>query len=221
MVDFRNILERGKSNYTVVFKKLSPKNNGVFKAAYNYINDSFPILEKEDIPADDVDTILSTTIGGMLFGVSETYKKFDFSDEESEIEAELDLDGEDNPYEIPDDILSKIKDLAEDVIEEELPELAKKLAEQINNSKGPNDPMIDSEELMEAFKKVLSLSSATNLMGYLLGLTASFYYNQAEELEGADERKEPLPRVKFDESGFSSSFQDEFKMEKWFDNLRK
>ena len=221
MVDFRNILERGKSNYTVVFKKLSPKNNGVFKAAYNYINDSFPILEKEDIPADDVDTILSTTIGGMLFGVSETYKKFDFSDEESEIEAELDLDGEDNPYEIPDDILSKIKDLAEDVIEEELPELAKKLAEQINNSKGPNDPMIDSEELMEAFKKVLSLSSATNLMGYLLGLTASFYYNQAEELEGADERKEPLPSVKFDESGFSSSFQDEFKMEKWFDNLRK
>tara|TARA_R100001163_G_C5067980_1_gene207600 strand:+ start:684 stop:1322 length:639 start_codon:yes stop_codon:yes gene_type:complete len=212
MVDFRNILERGKSNYTVVFNKLSPKNKGVFKAAYNYINDAFPKLENEGISADDVDTILSTTIGGMLFGVNETYKQFDFKSDPEETDKQIDLDSEENPFEVPDNILSKIKDLAGDVIREELSEMAEKIAEQLG---------ISSDEMMERFGEVLSLPSATNLMGYLLGLTASFYYNKAPEMEEADERKEPLPRVKFDESGFSSSFQDEFKMEKWFNNLRK
>jgi len=221
MVDFRSILEGGKSNYTVVLNKLSPKNKGVFKATYNYINDAFPKLENEGIPADDVDTIISTTIGGMLFGVNETYKKFDFKDNPDETDVELDLDGEDNPYEVPVGILDKIEELTKEVIEEELSEMSEKLAELINNNRGPNDPMIDSNEMMKKFGEVLSLPSATNLMGYLLGLTASFYYNKAPEMEEADERKEPLPRVKFEESGFGSSFQDEFKMEKWFNNLRK
>ena len=221
MVDFRKVLEGGKSNYTIVFNKLSPRNKGVFKAAYNYINDAFPKLENEGIPADDVDTIISTTIGGMLFGVNETYKKYDFADNPEETNKEIDLDDENNPYEVPVGILGKIEELAKEVIEEELSEMAEKLAERINNNRGPNDPMIDSEEMMEVFKEVLSLSSATNLMGYLLGLTASFYYSKASEMEEADERKEPLPRVKFDEGGFSSAFQDEFKMEKWFNNLRK
>ena len=148
----------------------------------------------------------------MLFGVNETYKQFDFKDDPEEAEEEIDLDSEENPFEVPDHILSKIKDLAEDVIKEELSEMAEKIAEQLG---------ISSNEMMEKFGEVLSLPSATNLMGYLLGLTASFYYNKAPEIEEADERKEPLPRVKFDEGGFSSSFQDEFKMEKWFDNLRK
>tara|TARA_R100001510_G_C7617598_1_gene179319 strand:+ start:512 stop:1150 length:639 start_codon:yes stop_codon:yes gene_type:complete len=212
MVDFRKILERGKSNYTVVFNKLSPRNKGVFKAAYNYINDAFPQLENEGIPADDVDTIISTTIGGMLFGVNETYRQFDFKQNPEETDEEIDLDDENNPFEVPDNILSKIKDLAEDVIQEELSELAEKISEQLG---------VSSDEMMEKFAEVLSLPSATNLMGYLLGLTASFYYNKAEEMEEADKRKEPLPRVKFDEGGFSSAFQDEYKMEKWFDNLRK
>lgn len=212
MVDFRKVLEGGKSNYTIVFNKLSPRNKGVFKAAYNYINDAFPKLENEGIPADDVDTIISTTIGGMLFGVNETYKKYDFADNPEETNKEIDLDDENNPYEVPVGILGKIEELAKEVIEEELSEMAEKLAEQLE---------ISSDEMMEKFGEVLSLPSATNLMGYLLGLTASFYYNKAQEMEEADERKEPLPRVKFDEGGFSSAFQDEFKMEKWFNNLRK
>ena len=159
MVDFRNILERGKSNYTVVFNKLSPRNNGVFKAAYNYINDAFPKLENEGIPADDVDTILSTTIGGMLFGVNETYQKYDINTSEEEA-AEIDLDDEKSPFvNIPKEILDTIEKLAKEVVEEELSEMAQKLSEQLG---------ISSDEMMEKFGEVLSLSSATNLMSYLM-----------------------------------------------------
>jgi len=212
MVDFRNILERGKSNYTVVFNKLSPRNKGVFKAAYNYINDAFPQLENEGIPADDVDTIISTTIGGMLFGVNETYQKYDINTDEEDA-ADIDLDDEKSPFvNIPTEILDTIEKLAKEVVKEELSEMAEKLSEQFG---------VSSDEVVRKFGKVLSLPSATNLMSYLLGLTTMFYYGKAKEMEEADERKEPLPRVKFDESGFSSSFQDEYKMEKWFDNLRK
>ena len=212
MVDFRNILERGKSNYTVVFNKLSPRNKGVFKAAYNYINDAFPQLENEGIPADDVDTIISTTIGGMLFGVNETYQKYDINTAE-ENATEIDLDDEKSPFvNIPSEILKTIEKLAKEVVKEELSEMAKTLSEQLG---------VSSDEMMRKFGEVLSLPSATNLMSYLLGLTTMFYYSKAKEMEEADERKEPLPRVKFDEGGFSSAFQDEYKMEKWFDNLRK
>lgn len=214
MVDFRNILEGGKSNYTVVFERLSPRNDGVFKAAYDYINDAFPKLESKGIPADDVDTILSTTIGGMLFGVNETYKKFDFKTDPEEDEEELDLDSKTSPFDPPEPILEKIKDLAKEVVEEELSEKIEELSEELG---------ISSNELKQTIGEVLVLPSATNLMSYLLGLTASYYYSKASEMEEADERKEPLPRVRFDESatGFDSSFQDEYKMEKWFDNLRK
>jgi len=212
MVDFRNILERGKSNYTVVFNRLSPKNKGIFEAAYNYINDAFPILENEGIPADDVDTILSITIGGMLFGVNETYKQFDFKEKPDDEEEEFDLDRSTPPFDPPPMIIEKIKKKTEEAVEEETTKLIEELTEKTG---------LSSDKLKETINEVLSLPSSTNLMSYLLFLTAAYFYNKASEMEEADERKEPLPRVKFDESGFSSSFQDEFKMEKWFDNLRK
>ena len=142
MVDFRNILERGKSNYTVVFNKLSPRNKGVFKAAYNYINDAFPQLENEGIPADDVDTIISTTIGGMLFGVNETYQKYDINTAE-ENATEIDLDDEKSPFvNIPSEILKTIEKLAKEVVKEELSEMAKTLSEQLG---------VSSDEMMRKF----------------------------------------------------------------------
>lgn len=204
MVDFRRILEGGKSNYTRVLTKISMGKKGVFKATYSFINDAFPMIEREGVSAEDTDTIISTMIGGAIAGVNEVYKEYDFK-EKNRKPKEIDLDDEKSPFPVPDQIIDKVIKVAKEVIQEEVGDLLAKL--------NISDATVNS---------VLNTDSAKNMISYLVGLTSSFYAQNSLAIEEADERKEVLPTVRMDDKRFDmSAFQDEFKMEKWFNNLRK
>ena len=219
-MDFRRILTYGKGTLKDVFDRIA-KGRGIYNSGNDFIRitiDEMLGREQEDRPAPDTSDqikVVAATIGAI---VEQTYLIYGESDlKESKKEEILEIDWD--------------KPVSSDVIKDGV-------VTAITNA------LFNNTELTQVFRdagigyfdlqKVIKSDEAKQFTRDLMASVVMYFLNQSGQMEVADEREEVTEvnvpdfrmtmedgKPKRKDPEFSSDFQDEFKMAKWFNILRE
>lgn len=215
MVDYRKIMESGKTNYALILQKLSPEASGVMMAAQDFVDDTMQAL-RNSMREDNLQTqedLTAVALGSVILAAQATWDKTD-----------LNWDDE-TPEQIDFEILKSKESFLKDeggvstLIDRGLKEMAKMSESDFEDLLEGFDAS-EVREITGAIMEVAQSGVGRNLMSYLMGLFWNYFQNNPLS-EDADERPEVLPEVKTEDTDeFDEDFRDMFKSE-WFRNLRK
>ena len=219
-MDFRRILTYGKGTLKDVFDRIA-KGRGIYNSGNDFIRitlDEMLDREQEDRPAPNTATqvrLVAATIGAIVEQTYVIYSKSDLKDKKKQEIVEIDWD----------------KPVSSDVIKDGV-------VTAITNA------LFNNTELTQVFRdagigyfdlqKVINSDEAKQFARDLMASVVAYFVTQSGQMEVADEREEvtevnvPDFRITMEygkpkrkDPEFSSDFQDEFKMAKWFNILRE
>ena len=219
-MDFRRILTYGKGTLKDVFDRVA-LGKGIYKSGNDFIRitiDEMLNRETEDRPAPNTATqvrLVAATIGALVEQTYFIYGESDFKEAKKEEILEIDWD----------------KPVSSDVIKDGV-------ITAITNA------LFNNTELTQVFRdagigyfdlqKVIKSDEAKQFARDLMASVVAYFATQSGQMEVADEREEVTEvnvpdfrmtmedgKPKRKDPEFSSEFQDEFKMEKWFNILRE
>ena len=221
-MDFRRILRYGKGTLEDLLEKIA-KGRGIYKAGDNFVRAMIDeLLDREQgeggggdrtAPATSEQIkLVASTIGVLFEQAYSLYRRADIKETDEEEMKDI---NEDEP--ISEDVFS---DKAVGMITTgclQDPEL-REMFEQAGMS-------------LEVMKRVIEMPETQQFARDLGFWTVNFFANESTRMEVADEREEvteaatpninPFRNPTGYQGRFSSEFQDEFKMEKWFNILRE
>lgn len=202
-MDFRRILTYGKGTLEDLLEKIA-KGRGIYKSGDDFVRAMLDDLKGREVDTGQSVKLVASTIGVLVEQAYSLYRKADMKETDEE---ELKDVNEDEP--ISDDVFSDkaVNMITGGVMKD--PELGK-MFEQAGMS-------------LEVMKTIIEMPETLQFARDLGFWIVQFFANESTRMEAADEREEVTEVNVPDENpeDFDSKFQDEFKMEKWFNILRE
>ena len=202
-MDFRRILTYGKGTLEDLLEKIA-KGRGIYKSGDDFVRAMFDDLKQREVETGASVKLVASTIGVLVEQAYSIYRRTDMKETDEEEIKDID---EDEP--IPSDVFP---DKAVNIITDGAmkdPELGK-MFEQAGMS-------------LQVMKTIIEMPETQQFARDLGFWIVQFFANESTRMEVADEREEVTEINVPDENpeDFDSKFQDEFKMEKWFNILRE
>lgn len=211
-MDFRRVLGYGKGTLEDILEKIS-KGKAIYTSGNDFVRMTLDKLKPVggEQPTGNQIKFVANLIGEVVNATYDLYKKLDIkTPKENET---LDLPDGDEPI-----TGEMFKQTSVDV-------MTKYIVDRVKIGKDTDFKELISEMGidMAMVKGILESNEGAQFMRDVGFWLSAFIISSSGEMEAADEREEVTEVNVPDENpeDFDSKFQDEFKMEKWFDVLRE
>jgi hypothetical protein len=202
-MDFRRVLTYGKGTLEDLLEKIA-KGRGIYKSGDDFVRTMLDDLKGREVDTGQSVKLVASTIGVLVEQAYSIYRRTDMKEADEEELKEINEDEPISGDVFPDKAVNMITGGAM-----KDPELGK-MFEQAGMS-------------LEVMKTIIEMPETLQFARDLGFWIVQFFANESTRMEAADEREEVTEVNVPDENpeDFDSKFQDEFKMEKWFNILRE
>ena len=210
-MDFRRILTYGKGTLEDLLEKIA-KGRGIYKTGDDFVRAMLDDLKGREVDTGASVKLVASTIGVLVEQAYSLYRRADIKETDEEEMKDIDEDEPISEDVFPDTAVGMITTGC--LQDPELGELFQEYG--------------ISSEVMKRIVEMPETQQFARDLGFWI---VNFFGNESTRMEVADEREEvteaatpninPFRNPTGYQGRFSSEFQDEFKMEKWFNILRE